>query len=270
MLVFLSHAAIDEEIAKYLKEIVEKAFSGVKVFVSTDPEDLPPGDPWVETILQNLRAARLLLVLASGRGISRRWVWFELGAEWGQSHKIIPCCLGKLRKGSLPAPFSIYQQVNIDEEQDLKILLSEIGKELNGSAPNLDYGEISGHLLRLDIRAEERDRRKTQSPHSEKLRGKVAEGLRKLNEGEKEALRHLYLEGQITDRRAIELVRAKSLLADNPTTIFTRISSETGFVRRLWPFDKTELHFGYQGPYEINSEFREILGECLFPPEPSD
>ena len=121
MLVFLSHAAIDEEIAKYLKEIVEKSFSGVKVFLSTDPEDLPLGDPWVETILQNLRAARLLLVLASGRGISRRWVCFELGAEWGQSHKIIPCCLGKLRKGSLSAPFAIHQQVNIDEEQDLKI-----------------------------------------------------------------------------------------------------------------------------------------------------
>jgi len=53
-IVFLSHAAADQAIAGHLKHVIETCFPQINVFVSSDPEDLPPGDPWVQTVLANL------------------------------------------------------------------------------------------------------------------------------------------------------------------------------------------------------------------------
>jgi hypothetical protein len=42
--IFISHAAVDEEIAGSIKEFIGKAFPRERVFVSSDPEDLKLGD----------------------------------------------------------------------------------------------------------------------------------------------------------------------------------------------------------------------------------
>src|SRR5213593_4436948 len=98
-IVFLSHAAADQEIARHLKQVIETCFPQINVFVSSDPEDLPPGDPWVQTVLANLESAKMLLILATERGLNRKWVWFETGAGWSRGLLFIPCCAGKTRKG---------------------------------------------------------------------------------------------------------------------------------------------------------------------------
>jgi len=93
-LVFVSHAAVDEEIAMCLKSAMEEALPGIRIFVSSDPEDLKPGDPWVEVILSNLSQAELIIVLATQRGLSRKWVWYESGACWSRGVRVLPCCVG--------------------------------------------------------------------------------------------------------------------------------------------------------------------------------
>lgn len=128
-LVFLSHAVTDQHIATYLKKVIQESVQGTDVFVSSDGEDLHPGDPWVETILTNLQNARMLLVLATNRGMSRPWVWYEAGAGWSRGLRIIPCCIGKTRKGRLAPPFSCYQSLNIDEEADLRSLLNSLAEQ---------------------------------------------------------------------------------------------------------------------------------------------
>jgi hypothetical protein len=70
---FLSHAAIDSEIAMHAKKVIENAFPNIDVFVSSDPEDLTIGDPWVERILKALDLAKLVIVLATERGLGRKW-----------------------------------------------------------------------------------------------------------------------------------------------------------------------------------------------------
>src|SRR5215467_13643056 len=102
---FMSHAAVDKELALSLKETIEHAFDSIDVFVSSDPEDLPIGDSWVEKILDSLERARLVLVLATDRGLNRKWVWFEAGAGWNRRRQIFAGCIGKTRKNNLPAPF---------------------------------------------------------------------------------------------------------------------------------------------------------------------
>ena len=42
--IFISHAALDYEIAVSMKEFIASAFPAERVFVSSHPEDLMPGD----------------------------------------------------------------------------------------------------------------------------------------------------------------------------------------------------------------------------------
>jgi hypothetical protein len=263
MVIFLSHAAVDEDLGIYFKRAIQDSFPRVEVFVSSDPEDLPPGDPWVSTVLDRLKAARILLVLATSRGLTRKWVWFETGAGWARELRIIPCCVGKARKGQLPAPFSSYQGVNIDDESDLGLLFDILSKVFVSASQPPDLRSILSELTRLDIRLEERERLAAGAGFAVEMRAKVEEGLGKLSEGEKEAIRQLFLEGQLTDRRAIDLVRQKGLLQDNPQFIFPRIQSETGFVQRIWAWNRGEDVTGYRGPWQINSHLKPALEEYL-------
>ncbi|MGH9780349.1 MAG: toll/interleukin-1 receptor domain-containing protein [Candidatus Acidiferrales bacterium] len=156
-LVFLSHAAKDQEIAICLKKAIESAIPKSDVFVSSDTEDLRPGDDWVEKIQDNLGRAKILILLASERGLKRTWVWYESGAAWSRSIRMIPCCIGKIRKNQLPAPFSSRQALNADDAQDLGHLLSEIGRELALGLQMPDLQPIVSRLQTLDKAAHESD-----------------------------------------------------------------------------------------------------------------
>ena len=156
-LIFVSHAAFDEELARALKRHIEASIGGLSVFVSSDPEDLPPGAQWTEKVLEALDKASVVLTLATDRGLGRRWVWFESGRTWHSNVRLIPCCLGKIRKNNLPTPFSLVQSLNIDEAGDLGALFRAL--EVYGSPcqpPNIQ--EIVLELTRLDVRCEERAR----------------------------------------------------------------------------------------------------------------
>lgn len=117
---FLSHAASDEGIALLLKAEIERRLPGVKVFCSSDPADLPPGTKWSEAIQQALQESAMLIFVASERGLQRQWVWFECGTFWFRQRKIMPLCLGEVRKNALRPPLSELQAINGDESSDLK------------------------------------------------------------------------------------------------------------------------------------------------------
>ena len=156
-IVFLSHAASDKEIVLYLKQVVENTFNNVEVFASTDPEDLPFGDPWVQTILSKLGDAKVVLILGTERGLNRKWVWFEAGAGWSRLGQIWTCCVGKLRKGSVPSPFGIYQALNADEEDDCRVLFQLLENRFEPPLNPPRYSEICSQLIRLDQQVAERE-----------------------------------------------------------------------------------------------------------------
>ena len=156
-LVFLSHAAKDQAIAIYLKKVIETSIAGSDVFVSSDTEDLRPGDEWVKRVGENLREATILLLLASERAVSRPWVWYETGSAWSRDIRMIPCCVGGIRKNALSAPFSSYQALNADEADDFQNLLAEIGRELGLSIQLPSISPIVSDLRALDRAAHESD-----------------------------------------------------------------------------------------------------------------
>jgi hypothetical protein len=152
--VFLSHAASDEHIALLLKAEIERRLPGVKVFCSSDPTDLPPGTKWSPEIQQALRDSTALIFVASERGLQRRWVWFECGTFWFSGKKIIPLCLGEVRKNALHPPLSELQAINGDESSDLKIALDVIAAATGLSLSDTsDLDNLAEKLKQLDNRA---------------------------------------------------------------------------------------------------------------------
>jgi hypothetical protein len=227
-LVFVSHAAVDEEIALFLKTVIIGALKGVDVFVSSDPADLPLGDPWVTNILNALAQTRLVLVLTTERGLKRPWVWFETGRTWFSSVRCIPCCLGRTRKSALPAPFNSRQAMNLDETNDLDRLFAACSKELGIVLGALDPKLLVNELIRLDVRAEERQKI-LEDPFSVERRTEVDDVIRTLDPGSREALRLLLKYGELTQRVARHKVNSAGKMGSN-TLLPIGLADRTGWL----------------------------------------
>jgi TIR domain len=152
--VFLSHAAADEHIALLLKAEIEGRLTGVKVFCSSDPTDLPPGTKWSPAIQQALRESAMLIFVASERGLQRPWVWFECGTFWFTGKKIMPLCLGDVRKNTLHPPLSELQAINGDEPSELKTALEVIAAATGSTLSDVsDLDNLCEKLKQLDREA---------------------------------------------------------------------------------------------------------------------
>jgi hypothetical protein len=216
-LIFLSHAARDQDIAIYLKKIIEEAIPSSNVFVSSDTEDLRPGDEWVKTIRENLREAKMLLLLASERGLTRPWVWYETGAAWNRGIRVIPCCLGKVRKNGLSAPFSSYQALNTDEAGGFRNLLAEIGRELRLPVRLPQTEPVVSQLQALDRTAHESDA-STLTPEEIQLRVDAMNVSAKITQGFREAFSVLMTNesAESVDVREIRLIGPKAIALAEP------------------------------------------------------
>jgi hypothetical protein len=227
-LIFLSHAAVDREIAEALKRHLEAALPGIEVFVSSDPEDLQPGDPWVEKILEALARAKLVLALTTDRGLGRKWVWFESGRTWFSGVRCIPCCVGNVRKSSLPPPFSSLQALNIDEVDDLKSLGSKIAHVLGISEALGDWVKITRELTRLDVRAEERGRIEN-DPFNSEISQEIEKVMSSLDAGSQEVLRLLVKYGEMTEQVARRKVQESNKFTSN-TLLLIGLENRTGWL----------------------------------------
>lgn len=93
-LIFLSHAHLDSNLAKGLKDLIEKTFAGgVEVFVSS-AGSIALGEEWLEDIVAKLEKTKVLLVLLTPNSTYRPWIWFETGIFWrkleNKNNKFIP------------------------------------------------------------------------------------------------------------------------------------------------------------------------------------
>jgi len=153
--VFLSHAASDEHIALVLKAEIERRLPDVGVFCSSDPTDLPPGTKWSLGIQQALQESAMLILVASGRGLQRPWVWFECGTFWFSKRMIMPICLGDVRKNALPPPLSELQAINGDEPNGLNSALDQIAAATGATVSDASHlDKLSERLKALDHEAD--------------------------------------------------------------------------------------------------------------------
>jgi hypothetical protein len=261
-ILFISHAASDQELARYLKKVIELSFPGIEVFVSSDPEDLPIGDPWVDQILTALGRAKLILVLGTERSLTRKWVWFESGAGWDRTRQIFTGCVGKLRKNNLPPPFGQHTARNLDEESDCRELFELIAKEFKTTQQPTDFSALCGNLIRLDVRAEERQQLAMieieNKPFHDAQKKSLEEKLGTLDLMSRDLLRYLLVNGESDGRH----IYAAALFPD------THMGHVLEFVEKSGLVLERSVRFGNIEStrfWKVNPEFRGRLEALLFP-----
>jgi len=253
--IFISHAAVDEEIAISLKQFLDQVFPDQKVFVSSDPGDLKPGDEWVGKILDALETAKCVLALTTERGLSRKWVWFEMGRTWFSQVRLIPCCLGTVRKGNLPAPFSDRIAINIDEECDVAVLFESLREQFHASAKPLEIGEFVKTMIRLDLRAEERSRT-LNDQYSSEIMNEIERKVKSLSAAQRETIRQFAIYGELSTAGAKSMVKGTG--ADmNQWSVPSHLIELTGWLTSRpgnAPYDEMQ-----QNVYSINPTMRPYL-----------
>lgn len=207
-LIFLSHAAGDGEMAMLLKKIIEDAFSGVDVFVSSAPENQAPGGPWLNDILNALGKATVAIILATDHA-------------------------GKMRKGHLPTPFSFYTALNIDDPNELDALWAAIEVEIASPRPvnRPDFLAVTKELTRLCTEAESRTKVLASPRYARRLKEAQA-GLSKLSDLQMRALHLLLARGEMTDEAAIATLYEEGFIKDyRVNVLYQNIETATGFVQ---------------------------------------
>jgi hypothetical protein len=255
--IFISHAAVDEEIADALKDLLREAFPTLRVFVSSDPEDLPPGTQWVGKILSALETAQIMLVLTTDRGLSRKWVWFETGRFWFSGVPSIPCCVGKVRKSQLPSPFSDLQGLNIDDESDLRRLLGTIDNTFGGRSGKTDPAEFVRNIIRLNLRAEEREHI-TSDPLVEERKKDIEKKMKSFSSAEQETFRQFAIHGELTTSAARDAVRETGVDMEK-WSVPCALTRKVGWILAR---DGNRMDDPYQtNSFYINPEYRALLAD---------
>ncbi len=144
-LVFLTHRAPERTMASAIKRAIEKAFPGIDVFLSSDPENIGAGDPWVDSISTKLATCEIQIILASPASLARPWVHFEAGAGWKRVQQI-PLCHSGQEPGSLPIPLSLLQAGRVIDPEFLKSLFAGIAKVADNRPPEVDYEAMAREL----------------------------------------------------------------------------------------------------------------------------
>lgn len=106
--VFISHAKADQPLAEFLhRHLTQEGISTYLASVS-----MQPGEQWMPTILDNLRASTWVICLASRAACESKWVMQEMGVAIGVSKKLVPI-IWDIHPDSLPGWMRQYQAVNL-------------------------------------------------------------------------------------------------------------------------------------------------------------
>ncbi len=151
-LVFISHITTEKEIAIALKVLVEQAFLGmVDVFVSSDPNSIPMGGRWLDSITDGLKRCDIEIVLASPESVTRRWINFEAGAAWIRDIPVVPLCHSGMTPSALPAPLSSLNAGLATEEIDLEQVFVVIANAIGCTLPEVKYTVFTERVRSFEI-----------------------------------------------------------------------------------------------------------------------
>lgn len=256
---FVSHAAVDMELALSLKKAVAQCFPSLTIFDASDPESLKPTEDWVRCVLDNLKATNLVLVIATERSMTRPWVWFEAGASWEKTRRLATYGIGRTTKGSLPLPFSVYMAVTLTEPRDLEMLFHLIEARLGGRNEHASdfeelakrFGEIEDGLVR--------DQKVLDDPLYETRWTSTKDRIDTLDKDAREALRLLLLDGNSTDHFALTELKRRGF-AGSHASILPGLQIITNLVQKVpdQPSPQPGMD-GYQTLWEIKTEFRPMV-----------
>jgi hypothetical protein len=136
--IFLSHAALDGELAERVRAKLTELRPDIGVFVASRPGDIPAEEDWLRVIQRALRVADAYCVLLTPNSIERPWVWFETGAAWMSDKPLVLARAAGLASREVPPPLSTRQTYSLDEPEDAREIFRALGATLANPAAFAD------------------------------------------------------------------------------------------------------------------------------------
>lgn len=156
--IFVSHAAVDAEIASAFKADAEKSFLGLcELFVSSNLDSIQGGREWMQVIKEHLSKAVISIGLLSPVAVTRPWIYTEFGAGWIRDIPTISVCHSGLKKDQLPVPLSHFQALDLVDEMHLEHLYNQISKAIGCERPERDFkSDVERYKVITEIHRKER------------------------------------------------------------------------------------------------------------------
>lgn len=130
---FISHSHQDEELAKRMVDLLDKALK-----IDTDEVrctsvpgyDLSGGDPSAEVLKKNLQDCDVVIGLITPKSLSSSFVLFELGAAWGLGKRLIPFLGPDFDPGIMRAPLRDFHAYKWRTRTDWEKLIDDLSGRL--------------------------------------------------------------------------------------------------------------------------------------------
>lgn len=147
---FISHIAVEAELALLLKEQIESAFAHkCHAFVSSSPDDIKAGEKWFDQVSDSLKRSTALLTICSRTSIKSPWLFFEAGFAMSRDLKILPICHGGLAKDNLMIPLALSNALQLSSPGFSQNLISALAAYLRlRPAPRINYKKMTRDLQR--------------------------------------------------------------------------------------------------------------------------
>lgn len=141
--VFISHITEEKELALAFKKLIEASFLGMmEVFVSSDENDIPMGQKWLDNITEALKNCVIEVILCSPQSVKRPWINFEAGAGWIRGISVIPLCHSGMSPSELPMPLNLLQAAQANQVSSLKLIFPVLANAIGAQTPKNDFTEF--------------------------------------------------------------------------------------------------------------------------------
>lgn len=148
MKIIICHIHEDTSIAQILQDWIESTFVGQSdVFVHSDDEIILSDAAWLEKVDDALEGANALILVISPTSIQKPWLNFELGCAWMKGIFILSICHSGITIANLPPPLSMFQGLDLIQENFPEMLFTLLGKQLGiRKLPHLNFAEMAGEI----------------------------------------------------------------------------------------------------------------------------
>ncbi len=168
MKIIICHIHEDTSIAQILQDWIESTLAGQSdVFAHSDDEIILSDAAWLEKVDDGLEGANALILVISPTSIQKPWINFELGCAWMKGIFILTVCHSGITIANLPQPLSMFQGLDLNQENFPEMLFTLLGKQLGiRKLPHLNFAEMAAEIRKAQeaIRPKEPERKEIFQP----------------------------------------------------------------------------------------------------------
>ncbi len=141
--IFISHAALDKELALALKALLCDALGlpEERVFCSSDSTSIQVGQKWGEQLVTGFQLAQAVVAVFTPNSIFRNWVMFEAGAAHFHGTKgFFPMVANGVGVNCLPTPLSERQAGSLAESIGIESLCKALAALIGCQVTQINVG----------------------------------------------------------------------------------------------------------------------------------